>query len=260
MDAVTEVLLDRARVTENISRMVVVSLLLHGVLLTALVVVPHVLQTPTESKNVMTITLGGAPGPVQGRLAISAKAVQEAAPDVAKPKTDTPPALSKPEMVEALKTAKPLPKSAAKPEPKKEPTPLHGSKPTQGPEVKPGIARVETHGAAIPFGGLATNAGGGGGSAVTDVKDFCCPEYLTTVTNLIRQNWQQKQGQDGSSVVAFTIHRDGTLTDVSVEQGPNQLLNLASQRAIVVTRHVPPLPAAFTGDHLTVHLAFQYQR
>src|SRR5438045_4127815 len=182
MDAVTEVLLDRSRVAQNVSRMVVVSLLLHGAVLTAIVVLPHVLSRPEEPKSIMTITLGGAPGPQQGRLTMADKAVQQAAPDSPKPKEDTPPALPKPEMVEALKTAKPLPKTPAKPEPKKEQTPLHGSKATEGPEVKPGAARVETHGAAIRFGGLATG-GGGGGAAVTDVKDFCCPEYLIAVTD-----------------------------------------------------------------------------
>lgn len=259
MDAVTEILLDRTRVAQNVSRMVVVSLLLHGALLTAIVVLPHVLQRPSEPKNVMTITLGGAPGPVQGRLPIAQKTVQQAAPDTAKPKTDTPPALSKPEMVEPLKAAKPLPKSPAPPEPKKDVTQLHGTKPTQGAEVKPGAAKVDTHGAAIPFGGLATG-GGGGGAAVTDVKDFCCPDYLIAVTDLIRRNWQQKQGQDGLSVVAFTIHRDGTISDVVVEQGGNPILNVVSQRAIIATQRVTTLPAAFTGDHLTVHLGFQYQR
>src|SRR5215471_1323795 len=98
MDAVTEVLLDRSREVQDVSRMVVLSLVLHGVLLTALVVVPRVLSRPAEPKSIMTITLGGAPGPVQGHTAISAKPVQQVAPPTAKPK-DTPPALPKPEMV-----------------------------------------------------------------------------------------------------------------------------------------------------------------
>ena len=259
MDAVTEILLDRSRDAQNISRMVVLSLALHGVLLSALIILPHEFAKAPESKNIMTISLGGAPGPVQGRLAMADKAVQQVAPDTTKPKPDTPPALTKPEMVEALKTAKPQPKTPAKPEPKKEATPLHGAKPTQGEEVKPGSARVETHGAAIPFGGLATG-GGGGGAAYTDVKDFCCPEYLQSVTEQIRRNWQQNQGQDGTAQIAFTIHRDGTITNVVAEQGANPILVLASQRAIVTTQRVGPLPAAFTGDHLTVHLGFQYQR
>jgi len=60
--------------------------------------------------------------------------------------------------------------------------------------------------------------------------------------------------------VKFTIHRDGTITDIVVEEGANPILNLASQRAVVMTRQTPPLPAAFTPDHLTLHIAFQYQR
>src|SRR5262249_5790430 len=100
MDAVTQVLLDRTRVAQNVPRMVVVSLLLHGAFVTAIIVLPHVLARPAEPKNVMTIMLGGAPGPVQGRLAIADKAVQTAVPDAVKPKQDTPPALPKPEMVE----------------------------------------------------------------------------------------------------------------------------------------------------------------
>jgi outer membrane biosynthesis protein TonB len=259
MDAVTAVLLDRSRVAQDFSRMVLLSLVLHGVLLTAIVVLPHAFARTAVRPSVMTITLGGAPGPVQGHLAISAKPVQVAAPETAKPKQDTPPALPKPEMVEAVKNAKPLPKAAAKPEPAKEAPQLHGRTPTQGAEVKPGMARVDTKGAPIPFGGLATSGGGGGG-AYTDVKDFCCPEYLLAIENVIRRNWQQKQGQDGSVVIAFTIHRDGSITNVVPEQGANPLLTMASQRAIVATQHVAPLPAAFTNDHLTVHLAFQYQR
>jgi outer membrane biosynthesis protein TonB len=163
-------------------------------------------------------------------------------------------------MIEPVKTAKPETKAPAKPELKKETPQLHGAKPTTGPEARAGTARVETQGAAIPFGGLSSQGGSGGGGAYTDLKDFCCQEYLTTVTQVIRRNWQQNQQQDGSSVVAFTIHRDGSITDVVIEQGANPILNVVSQRAIVATQRVPPLPAAFTNDHLTVHLTFQYQR
>jgi outer membrane biosynthesis protein TonB len=259
MDAVTQVLIDRSREAETLSRMLVVSLVLHGVLLTCAIVLPRVWSTRAEPVHVMTISLGGAPGPKQGLNAISAKPVQEAAPATAKPKAEAPPALTKPEMIEPVKTAKPQPKAPAKPEPKKEVPQLHGRAPTTGPEVKTGAARIETHGAAIPFGGLATG-GGSGGRAYTDYADFCCPEYLSGVTQLIQRNWQSHQQLDGTSVVKFTIHRDGTVTDIAVEEGNNEILNLASKRAIVVSGRVPPLPAAFPPEHLTLHLVFQYQR
>lgn len=260
MDAVTEVLLDRTREAETFSQMVVVSLVAHAALISVFAFLPNRWSmAPKIDEHVMSISLGGAPGPVQGRNAISAKAVQEVAPDTAKARNDAPPALAKPEMVEPVTAAKPAPKTPAKAEPRKEEPQLHGSKPTQGAEVKAGAAKVETHGAAIPFGGLATG-GGGAGQAYTDYANFCCPEYLNTVTQMIQKNWNSKQGQDGSAVIKFSIRRDGTVVEVMVEQGSNQFLNLASQRAILVTHRVPALPAAFTPEQLTLHLVFQYQR
>lgn len=261
MDAVTQILIDRSHEAEKISRMVIVSLILHGVLITAIVLGPRLIGKPAvENKQVMTISLAGAPGPVQGHNPIAPKPVQEAAPTAAKPKPEAPPALPKPEMVEPLKNARPQPKAAAKPEPKKEVQQLHGRTPTTGPEVKRGNARTETNSTAqTPFGGLATGGGGTGG-AYTDYANFCCPEYLQTMTRMIYGNWQQHQGQDGSNVVKFTVRRDGTIAEVQIEQGANQYLNMASQRALAVTQKLPPLPAAFPGDRLTVHLVFQYKR
>ena len=260
MDVVTEVLLDRTREAETFTQMVIVSLVAHALVITAVALAPGRWgSTAVDNRPVMTISLGGAPGPVQGRNPISGKAVQEVAPEPAKARNDSPPALAKPEMVEPVKAAKPSPKAPARPEPKKPEPQLHGSKPTQGAEIKAGAAKVETHGAAIPFGGLATG-GGGAGQAYTDYANFCCPEYLTTVTQMIQKNWKSKQGQDGSAVIKFSIRRDGTIVDVVVEQGSNQFLNLASQRAILVTQRVPALPAAFTPEQLTLHLVFQYQR
>src|SRR5436190_1803204 len=165
MDAVTEILLERSQQADRVSRMVVLSLVAHGVLITAIAFAPTSSRSSAENLPVMT----------------------------------------------------------------------------------------------IPFGGLATG-GGGAGQAYTDYADFCCPEYLRGVTDLIRKNWNSKQGQDGAAIIKFTIKRDGTITDVLVEQGSNQLLNLAAQRAIAITQRVPALPAAFTPPQLTLHLVFQYQR
>ena len=260
MDAVTEVLLDRTREAENITRMVILSLAAHAALVSVVAFMPNRwASAPQKDEHVMNISLAGAPGPVQGRNPISAKAVQEVAPDPAKARNDAPPAPPKPEMVEPLKAVKPAPKAAAKPEPKKDVAQLQGSRPTLGGEVKAGSAKVETQGV-VPFGGGLATGGAGLPGAYTDYADFCCPEYLTTMSRLIYGNWQQKQGQDGSNIVMFTVRRDGTITDVTIEQGANQFLNLASQRALAITKQLPPLPAAFKPDHLTVHLVFQYKR
>ncbi len=39
-----------------------------------------------------------------------------------------------------------------------------------------------------------------------------------------------------------------------------QALDYYAQRALALTSQLPPLPAAYTGDRLTVHLNFGYTR
>ena len=58
-EAVSDVLLDRAREADGINRMVLVSLLAHTILITALVVMPASWRSPSTSKDVtpMMITL-----------------------------------------------------------------------------------------------------------------------------------------------------------------------------------------------------------
>ena len=258
MDAVTEVLLDRSREADTLTRMVIVSLAAHAAVVSALAFAPAWQHTAPDNSRVMTISLAGAEGPIQGRSPMAGRQVQQAVPDTAKSRNITPPAPPKPEMVEPIKTAKPAPKAVTKPEPKKD-EPLRGRTPSQGAEVKPGDARADTKGAAIPFGGLATGGGGVPG-AYTDYADFCCPEYLQTMTRLIYGNWQQKQGQAGVTKVKFVIQRDGSITDIAIEQSAGPFLDLASQRALEQTRRLPPLPAPFTNPRLTVHLEFQYKQ
>jgi TonB family protein len=259
LDVVTAVLIDRTRYTERLSRMVIVSLLLHGTLLTVLTLAPRY-WTPASAPNehVMNISLAGPEGPIQGHNPMAGKQIQEAVPETVKPKNDTPPALEKPEMVENIKTAKPQPKAITKSEPKKDVPQLHGRTPTQGAEVKAGSARVDTQGAPVQFGGLST--GGGMNNAYTDFGDFCCPEYLATMQRLVYRNWQERQGQDGSNIVKFTIRRDGSISDAAIKEGANQFLNLASMRALAQTQRLPPLPTQYSGDKLTVYLVFQYKR
>jgi len=258
MDAVSQVLVDRSLEADKVSRMVLVSLAAHIMLLAAVTLVPKG-SSADANANVMVISLGGAPGPEQGRLQMSNRAVQEAVPATEKPK-DTPPPLAKPEMVEPVKTAPTPPKTPAKPEPPKETPQLRGRTPTQGAQVREGSAKVETGSQSqAQFGGLATG-GGGGGAAYTDYANFCCPEYLDQMVSLVRRNWQVKQGQEGLVGIKFTIMRDGTITAIEIEKPASPMLNIAAQRVIVNTRQLPPLPAAFTGDRLTVHLNMNFER
>jgi len=259
MDAVTAVLHDRRQQADRLSQMMFVSLAAHALLLTAVALSPRLFPeaSPLDEKP-LVISLAGGVGPVQGHNPTPAKAVQEVAPDLSKPKADTPPALTKPEMVEPLKTAKPEPKAIPKNEPKKTEPQLHGRTPTQGAEVRQGTARVDTgQTAPIPFGGLAT--GGGGAGARTDVSNFCCPEYLAIVQRTILANTNSEQGQAGTMTMKFVIRRDGVITDISVAEGNNQYLELAARRGLEKTQRLPPLPAPYQGDRLTVLIDMRFR-
>jgi TonB family protein len=261
-EAVSEVLDLRMRESDGLSRMVVVSLVAHVVLLGAVVLMPADWRGAKNQKNALRMTIslnGGAPGPNAGGMTqMSSRPVQAVAPPEAKPRPETPPATKKPEMTIPDPTLKP---KAAPPRVDKSIDKSASRNPTTGPKVTGGDARVNTGAAPIPFGGLSQSGGARAGGVKLDVGDFCCPEYIATMTDRVRANWNSNQGVSGRVIVKFTIRRDGVLANVEVEQGTgNYLLDTEARRAILYTRQLPPLPTQFTEPSLTVHLTFDYMR
>lgn len=259
-EAVSDILIERARVDEGMSRMFAVSLMAHGALLALAVLAPSGWWSSASSADTpppMMISIGGTEGPSTPGRTISERPVQSvAAPEEKAP--DTAPAPKAPEMVEPERTAKPAPRTKPTEKPADK---APGRKPTAGEEITSGDARVKTGGAHIPFGGLAHAGGGGTDGVRLDVQNFCCPEYIQTMVQRIRQSWNANQGARGEVWVKFTIRRDGALTLVEVEKTSGQaMLDLESRRAVLMTRQLPPLPREFTEPHLTVHLAFDYKR
>ena len=263
-ESVSDILIDRAREADGLSRMVMISLTAHAILIVSLIVTRGTWQVGRATPEVkpLVISLTGGPGPDTGGMTpISGRPVQVEAPPAPKPTPVAPPAAKAPEMVAPEPKAKPLPKTPAKPVNK----PIEKSaarKANSGPEIKTGDARADTGGAAIPFGGLTRPSGRGASSAAyTDYANFCCPTYLSQMTDLIRRNWNPNQGASGEVLMKFTIRRDGTVENVQVEKGSgNPMLDLESQRALLKTRVLPPLPREFTENTLTIHLGFEYQR
>ncbi len=260
-EIVSDILDARAQVADGLSRMVLLSLVAHGVLLGTLIFMPEFWSRATaRNENVMVISLGGAEGPNAGGMTpLSAKPVQEVAPTDANVRREPPPAPKPPEMVAPEPTAKPAPKTPTKPI-EKPAEDASSRKPATGAEVRTGSARVETGSTVqVPFGGLSTGGGGTGGARL-DVQNFCCPGYLQTMIQMIRQNWNRTQGVAGKVTMKFVVQRDGRLTSIEVEESGGQFLDLASMRALVATRRIPPLPREFPESTLTVHLEFEYQR
>lgn len=259
-EAVSDVLATRARGADGLSRMVLYSLIAHAGLVAAVAFLPSgwISSHREVEETPVMISLDGAPGQdTGGHTQIAARRVQEVAPAEKLPFTP-PPASKAPEMVvpePAPPKPAPKPRTVEKPA---ERTPTR--KPVRGEEVKSGASRVDTRGAAVPFGGLSTS-GGTGLNASLGLDNFCCQEYITLMVQSIRRNWSQEQGVAGQVVVRYTIRRDGMLTQIEVAKpSGNFLLDQESRRAVIKTAQLPPLPAEYTGQNLTIHLTFEYER
>jgi TonB family protein len=254
MEAVTEILVARSHEPQGLRKMVVWSLIGHLALAALALYMPDTWWGHTEEapRTVMTISLGGAPGPRAGGMTqLGGRPVQAPEPIPTRPRAVTPPAAKAPEMVLPSRNVR------VRPRPAQAPPDASGRTPTTGPEPQEGSARAETGARGQGFG--LTTGGGGGTGVQLDVGDFCCPEYLEQMVALIQRNWQAKQGIGGTTVMQFTVTRAGAIERVQVERPSGFVaLDLAAQRALLLTR-LPELPAAFPNPNLTVHMRFEYQ-
>jgi TonB family protein len=252
-ESVTDIIVARSRASEPLSSMVVWSALGHALLITVgLFVGVRAVDRPSEP--VMTISLGGAPGPRTGGLTqIGAKAVQAPQPTQA-PQVARPPA-------PAPRPTLPEPRSRprAQATPTQAPPESRSRQASTGPEPTEGSALVDT-GVKRGQGFGLSSAGGGGGALQVDVANFCCPDYLTQVSDVITRAWDQNQGVTASTGVKFTIQRSGAITAPQVEFPSGFIaLDSSAMRALQLAR-LPPLPAAFQNPTLTVHMRFDYRR
>lgn len=259
---VTDVLRDRVAPPAGLQRMISLSLLVHAIAGAAFVLAPGGLlgKRTVEPRTIMTISLGGSEGPLNGGMTAAAgRATQTVVPkeELKKPDAYAPPAATKPEMVISTKT-RPVSKTPPAAAPKEAPDQAKGRTPTKGTEASKGNALTYTGAKGEGFG-LSSGGGRGSGSTL-DVADFCCPDYIATMVDRIRSAWNPNQGTSGVVKVKFTIQRDGRLTDVAVEErSGSSVLDNAALRAVLLTRALNPLPAQFTNPTLGVHLQFEYQ-
>jgi periplasmic protein TonB len=255
-ETVTDIIVARSRQSEGLQTMVLWSAAGHVVLMAVLLFTGGT-AIEDSKEPVMTISLGGAPGPKTGGLTqAGARAVQEQAPPDAPPKPAlTPPAPTPPKLTLPTEQAKPRPQ----PKPTTAPPEANARKTNTGAQPTDGNARAETPVIRGQGFGLSS-AGGVGGPVQLDVANFCCPDYLAQLVTVIQRTWDQNQGVVGSTTVKFTIARDGTIQAAQVE-GPSGFIALdsAALRAVQISR-LAPLPAAFQNPTLTVHMRFDYQR
>jgi len=242
MNEVTDIIVARSHQQDRFNAMVAGSVAVHIGVAAFLIFGPSAWRMRNDEvpKTVMTISLGGAPGPRAGGMTpIAGRAVPEALkpPEPAKPVEVSPPL--RPKMALPSKNVRPQPRQAQE-------------------EARPGSTRTETGARGTGFG--LTTGGGGGTNVQLDVANFCCPEYIEQMVSLVQQNWDRNQGVSGSTGMKFTITRKGSIDAVLVERPSGFVaLDYAAQRALLLTR-LPELPPQFPNPSLTVHVTFQYQR
>jgi protein TonB len=258
---VSDILRSRMREPGGLTQTAALSVAAHAVALTALAFVPGMLpKSAPPPRTIMTISLGGAAGPkTGGTQTIGGRNILAATPSVA-PKIDRV-ALPTPRPEPAMVMPVPDPKIKPKTPPKSAATSKdpQGTNVGRGFETQKGSTTVETGARGQGFG--LSSGGGGGDNSKVDATNFCCPDYLIDMRDRIRAAWVQQQQSTGVVVMKFTILRNGQLTEIETEQSSGTFaLDQASQRALYTVGKVSPLPAAYSGDHLTVHLEFKYER
>ena len=261
MKSTSEIMRDRAGQQDSLGRTYFISLAGHLVLIAGILLFPAGFLASVDTDvmdDVMTISLGGPAGPsAGGQTALAARPVQEVLPleEASRDQWIQPPAPAPPEMI------LPTPEVRRRPEAdvpvESAPDQSRGRRPTRGPTLREGTALADT---GAEGGGLGLSAGGLGSGGYLDVGDFCCPEYLSIMIELIRRRWNKNQRAAGHVMMKFTIQRDGRITNVERETTSGFFaLDQSAERALLLTDQLPRLPTAFGEDSLTVHLNFQYQ-
>ena len=262
-EAASELLVERARESDGLRRTLLGSSAAHLLAIVVLLLAPAdwFLRPAEEALDVMTLRLGGPEGPgVGGRTALGGRPVQEVVtlPEARRPQWIQPPAPAPPRMV------LPVPEEVTRrrPEPETEvpavPEEARGRRLTTGSEEVLGSTMADTGLQGIGIGLSGGGLGGSGGEVA--VEDFCCPEYLATMLDLIQRRWDRHQRVTGTVIVRFEIGRSGRIDAVTVDRGSGYLaLDLAAQRAVLLTRQIQPLPERYGADTLNVRLTFEYR-
>lgn len=259
---VTDVLRDRMQTPAGLQKMISVSIAAHLAMASVLVFGPGgFLKKHDVAPTLMTISISGGAGPENGGMtAIGGRPVQAVTPPDEAPKREAmrAPAAKTPEMVVPLPNAKTV-KTTPGPTVKQAPDEARGRTPTKGREPAFGSAIADTGVRGQGFG-LSTGGGQGTGSSLEITGDFCCPEYLSVMIARIRSAWNQDQGARGTSLIRFTIKRDGSIADAAIfASSGTTTLDTAALRAVMNTKTLPPLPDAFPNPTLTMRLSFLYQ-
>lgn len=241
--------------TRNLTRFIRGSIGVHiGLVLLVILLPREWFSREPESRTVMSISLGGTPGPRStGTSPIGGRPVEQIAPPTPLPAVRTPPPATGPAV--AMSEPPPMPPPARPPATAPPRTPTRP--PATGQQVARGNTPVET-GAQAEGSGLTFGGGEAGGT--TSLADFCCPAYASRIVSEVYAKWSRNQPGSGTTTVRFTIRRDGSIDQgtISVTRSSGDRLLDRNSRAALMQVRLPPLPREYTEETLIVNLNFPY--
>jgi len=246
-DAVERVLAERAARRGAWLRTVGLTgaVLLHAAVVAAAVVVPRLTQEEREPLEFVAVTIVPAAALGGPRTPSRPDPEPETAPEPVPNEPEPEPERPEPE------TEAPPPLPEKEPEPKKrEPKPEARRRPA---EPAPGRDRGTESGSPR---GTGTSSFG---LQVTGVGDptFTYGYYLDRMLALIERNWRRPPTDGARPEVSldFTIRRDGTVEDLEVAESSGiNAFDLAGFRAVQTASPLPPLPAGYRKDSLSIRL------
>ncbi len=251
-DRVADVLAQRATLESGTGLGVLCSLLLHAAI-GALAVYGAMNASSARPASMVNIQLASMPA-VAPALAGNKPAAPK--PVVEAPRLEEP----KPRIEEA----RPVVETPAFPKPpEKNKVPLSPF----GRSIKKGSESPAPAPAATPPQTTSTQQPGTttevaiGGSGVTGLEggDFPHTLYIQGMHRKIGGNWFRPQAAAGATVIVYyRVLRDGTITDARVETASgNSTFDRAALSAVRSASPLNPLPFAYSGTYLGVHLTFR---
>jgi periplasmic protein TonB len=235
-------------------QMLVWSLVLHGLLLSAVTLAASLRSNPRRlpPSDATFINLGQS-GPLSsaGGGAVAPTPPKPAPPTPVPPKPKEP----EPKVVRPTKEARddeiPTPdaRTAKKAPQKQQDSGLHGA------DAASAKSATLASGTDLPGLGL----GGSGGGSPFD-QDFEYAYYIRQMLAKINEHWQRTAVRGTAIVVIrFTIAKDGRVLEAEVENSSGlSILDRASLRAVMLADPLPPLPNSYPRDQVGVHLRFTY--
>ena len=244
-DAVAEVLLERASLGRSRRTSIFFSLLAHAALISAAFIVAQRVDEEKPRQRALTIRLAGTAAPAVARTTL----LPSTAPPTPKPPQKKPP---EPKAVPAPTPAPTKPKKTSEGES------LFGRSELEAPKTPAKSAPAPPPTPAPPGNLGGTPAVGKAGVTSLEGGPFPYNAYIDRMVALVGTHWFRPQStSDSVTQVYFVIDRGGSVRDAKVERSSgNPTFDRAALRAVIEAAPLPPLPLAYDGSFLGVHLTF----